>query len=109
MHKRDKEIINEFKQSLPDDVKTYVKKLIIFGSRARGNAADDSDLDIAILVIDKNPEIEKKLEDIAYAIMMQFDFNPILSLKVFDEKEFNSALENDFSFYRHVVSEGITI
>jgi len=109
MNEKDKEIISELKHRLTDDILTHLKKLIIFGSRARGEAAEDSDIDILAVVTEKSPDMEKKLEDIAYAVMWDYDFKPIISIKVTSESRFNEALAKGFSFYRHIEKEGVSV
>ena len=106
---RDKEIILAFKRRLTDYVRAFVAKLIVFGSRARGEASEDSDLDLIVLVTAKTPGIERALDDIAYRVMWEYDFKPMIALKVFTESEFNDASARGFSFYQHVLKEGILV
>ena len=54
-------------------------------------------------------EIEKRLENIAYQVMWDNDFNPIISLKVLAESRFNEALNKGYSFYRYIETEGVAI
>lgn len=109
MTDKDKALVLEFKQRLSPDVKGHLKRLIVFGSRVTGEATDDSDLDVVALVDDKSPEIERKLDDTAYKVMWDHDFRPIISLKVFSEAQFDLALNQGFSFYKHVAREGISL
>ena len=109
MDSRDRDIIIEFKGRLSDDILTHLKKIIIFGSRVKGNSAEDSDLDVIALVDEKNSNLEKKLEDIAYQVMWEHDFKPIISLKVFAEGQFYNAVQSGFAFYQHVEKEGIVL
>lgn len=109
MNKRDKQIVADFKHRIPSDLAPMVKKIIVFGSRARGEEREDSDLDLAVLVSEKNPKLERQLSDTAYQVMWDHDFQPIISLKVFAESRFNDLLARGFSFYRHVQSEGISL
>ena len=69
----------------------------------------DSDLDLVALVDEKNSEIENILDDVAYDVMWDYDFQPIISLKVFSEAHFKSAVERGFSFYRNVEKNGISL
>ena len=85
------------------------EKLILFGSRARGDFDDDSDLDILIIVKKKTSKIEKLLEDAVYSTMWDHDFKPIISLKVLTELKFKEAIAKGFSFYRNVIKEGIIL
>jgi predicted nucleotidyltransferase len=109
MDERDKALILEFKKRLPSDVESHVKRLIIFGSRAKGEATEDSDLDVIILVDERTSDIERKLEDVVYQVMWNHDFKPIISLKVFSESQFSDALKRGFSFFRHVEKEGVSV
>jgi len=109
MDERDKALILEFKRRLPSDLERHVKRLIVFGSRVRGDAVEESDLDVIALVDEKNSEIEKELDDIVYQVMWDYDFKPIISLKVFAESRFKDALDHGFSFYMHVEKEGVSV
>lgn len=109
MSNKDKQIVMEFKKRLGTDLLSHVQGIILFGSRARGDAAPDSDLDLAVLVDKKKPELEKSLEETTYQLMWDHDFDPVISLKVFEKSHFDLALQKGFSFYRHVAGEGISI
>jgi predicted nucleotidyltransferase len=102
-------LILEFKRRLPIELERRLRKLIVFGSRVKGEATEDSDLDIIALVDEKTTEIEKKLEDIAYQVMWDHDFKPMISLKVVEESQYYNALNKGFSFYRHVEKEGVSV
>jgi predicted nucleotidyltransferase len=109
MNEKDREIISELKHRLTDDILIHLKKLIVFGSRARGEAAEDSDIDILAVMTEKSPDMEKKLEDIAYEVMWDYDFKPIISIKMTSEYQFNESLARGFSFYRHIEKEGVSV
>ncbi len=109
MNEKDRELILDFKKRLPSEITSHFRHLVIFGSRARGQSSEDSDLDLLVLVDEKTPEIEKKLEDIAYAVMWDNDFKPIISLKVFSDLQYKNALNKELSFYRNIEHEGITL
>lgn len=109
MGELDKALIEELKQRLPPDVLRHIRRLILYGSRARGDAAEDSDLDLVALVDENSTELEQKLDEIAYGLMWDHDFKPIISLKVFAEERFRTAAEKGFSYYRNVEREGVTV
>lgn len=109
MDERDRALIEELKNRLSAEIAGHLRKIIIFGSRVRGEAVEGSDLDVIALVDEKTPEVEKKLEDIAYQVMWDHDFKPIISLKVFSESQFYGDSNRGFSFYRYVEKEGVTV
>jgi predicted nucleotidyltransferase len=106
---QDRKIVLELKRRLSADLQKRVIKFILYGSRARGFDEEDSDLDLVALVDEKTPEIESALDDLAYGVMWDYDFKPVISLKVFSEVRFRSSTEKGMSFYRHVEKEGISI
>ena len=109
MEERDRNLVLEFKKRLPADVIAHIRKVIAFGSRVRGQGEEDSDLDLLILVDRKTPELESKIEDIAYQVMWDHDFKPIISIKVFTEAGYLTSLKEGFSFYKAIEREGITL
>jgi predicted nucleotidyltransferase len=109
MGELDRLIVAELKGRLPAEVARHLKQMIIYGSRARGDAAEDADLDLVALVDEKTLELEAALDDIAYKVMWEHDFTPIISLKVFAEERFRASLAKGYSFYRNVERDGIVI
>lgn len=108
MSSKDKSLVIQFKERISAKIKKELVKIIIFGSRSKGKSGRHSDLDIAILVKRKTQQLEKELEDCAYGLMLEHGFNPVISLKVFGQKDFEQRYKEGFSFYRHVL-EGIVI
>lgn len=109
MSELDRALVEELKKRLPADVLRHVRQMIIYGSRARDESTEDSDLDLVALVDEKTPELESALDEIAYNVMWDHDFKPIISLKVFAEERFRSAAAQGFSYYRNVAREGIAV
>jgi predicted nucleotidyltransferase len=109
MEERDRNLVLEIKKRLPPDVMTHIRKVIAFGSRVRGQRDEDSDLDLLILVDRKAPELERKIEDIAYQVMWDHDFKPIISIKIFTEAGYLNSLKEGFSFYKTVEREGVSL
>lgn len=83
-------------------------KLILFGSRARGNETIDSDWDIMIL-IDKKKRTIQDIDDYGYPFRelgweLNADINPIIS--TFKEMQ---TKKNFIPLYNNVSNEGITL
>jgi len=50
---------------------TPVKRLIVYGSRARGKAASDSDIDLCIEGPDVTPDMRRKNSEIAWEVSLE--------------------------------------
>ncbi len=109
MIERDRDIVLELKKKLPAEVSHNIKKVIAFGSRVRGQGEEDSDLDLLILVNRKTSDLESKIEDVAYKVMWDHDFKPIISIKVFTEAHYQNFLREGFSFYKNIDREGVSL
>ena len=82
-------------------------KVVLFGSRARGDANYDSDWDVLILV-DKERITAKDFEEINYPIFdIGFQIEQYISPKLYTFKEWE---ERKFTpFYKNIEKEGIVI
>lgn len=107
MTERDRQIVSEFKGRLSGGTLARVRRVIVFGSRVRDNTPEDSDLDLMVLVDEMTPGLVDSLDEAAYSVMWEHDFRPIISLKVFTEARYKSALARGYSFYKKVEREGI--
>lgn len=89
-------------------LKKKIKKVYLFGSRARGTERPDSDYDI-LLVVNENFSLDDKdkLYDQVMAILL--DTGKLLSLKIFKSKHFKKLSSIPTPFMSHVLKEGIQI
>ncbi|GIK36386.1 MAG: nucleotidyltransferase [Chloroflexota bacterium] len=71
LKEKDRQIAHEFQRRLTKVVP--ILDLRVFGSRARGNAAPDSDLDIFIEVETLTPELRQQISEIAWEVGFEFD------------------------------------
>ena len=69
--KTDRRIVREFQRRLADVVP--VLDLRVFGSRARGDAAPDSDLDVFIEQEACTPELRQRISEIAWEVGFEMD------------------------------------
>ena len=67
----DRQIVREFQRRLADIVP--ILDLHVFGSRARGDAVPDSDLDVFIEVEAYTPELRQRISELAWEVGFETD------------------------------------
>ena len=83
----------------------FLQRLVLFGSKARGDSKRDSDIDLLAIVKDKKAE-EKIYESVAKTLSL---FNIYLSVKTFPQKEFERLTRFGTPFLKNVNKEGIVL
>lgn len=83
-------------------------ELILFGSKARGDFTDFSDLDVLILIDRKvDYEIKDKIIEIAYDIELENDI--VFGLIIENKKSWRSPRYKVMPLYKNVEREGAVI
>lgn len=68
---RDRQVVREFRRRLAEIAP--LRDLRVFGSRARGEAAPDSDLDLFIELEEATPELRARISEIAWEVGFAMD------------------------------------
>jgi len=76
-----------------------------FGSRARGTSAEDSDLDVCIVVPIINDDIDRKIMDIAWDV--GFEHDVVISTVTYSRDEFETGPCSQSPLVKVVLKEGI--
>lgn len=102
-------ILFGFTRQIKNILGSNLSKVIVYGSYARGDYHDNSDIDVMILVKLSESEIKKivsTLYDIAYDIELEKGIH--ISLVIKNEEQFEYWVDT-LPFYRNVRKEGIEI
>jgi predicted nucleotidyltransferase len=83
-------------------------EIYIFGSAARGDFKDDSDIDILVLVpFPLNNSIEEEIIDVAYDIELECDL--VLGIVVYPIEFWLSSLAQSMPLYENIKKEGVHV
>ena len=104
-----REVVYEFSQQLQVILGNKLTKVIMYGSYARGDNNDNSDVDIMVLTTLTEDEIERvetTVFDLAFDFQMEYGLD--ISVIVKNEEHFNHWL-GALPFYNNVEKEGVVL
>ncbi|MGB2841621.1 MAG: nucleotidyltransferase domain-containing protein [Halobacteriota archaeon] len=98
-----KKPVEEFVRRALEKYRGKIDKIILFGSVARGEAREDSDVDILVV---GNVSLEE-LVDISFPILLEYE--ELISAKNMNREHFDFLVREGYSFARNISKEGIII
>lgn len=96
------EIAREFVEVISSD---NIVQTILFGSVARGDDTNESDIDILIIIRSDNRQVEDMIDKMVVDFILEKE--EVISPHVMTEDHFNKT--KDYSFLKTVMAEGMVI
>lgn len=86
-----------------------IKTIVMYGSFARGDFDDESDIDFAAIVVGERQELQKKLEEVwDKASDIGLEYDAVVSPVVIPYEEF-LEYKDKLPYYRNIDKEGIIV
>jgi len=82
-----------------------ILKAIVYGSRVRGDFHENSDLDILVLIKNKNSRLRSKIIDIIYEYELMNDIS--ISVCIFSQQRWNINEKMGSLYLKSIKKEGI--
>jgi len=99
----DRRIVREFQRRLADIVP--ILDLRVFGSRVRGDAVPDSDLDVFIELEACSPELRRRISEVAWEV--GFEMDRIISTVVTTRHELEHGAMGANPLVLNIEQEGV--
>ena len=98
-------VLPAVKQRLHEALGDKVRQIILFGSRSRGDAEEDSDYDILLLVGKRTRVLEDQVDDIAYEMLDRYGV--VVTIFVFAVETFER--ETNEPLFCNIRREGVVL
>jgi predicted nucleotidyltransferase len=83
-------------------------ELILYGSRARGDAQEDSDYDLLVLV-ERGGDMDLERAIVDRLVPLEVRTGKVLTVLVYGRSQWDSALYRAMPFHKNVTREGVAI
>ena len=98
-------LIKRFVKDVKNQYENKIYQIILFGSYARGDNKEDSDIDMLIIWKGNRSKGAEKIEDIAFEYLMEEGL--YFSIKVLNVQQYNELKEKGSPFIENIEKEGV--
>ncbi len=107
LSRKERMLVHEIKNKLLDRLGGRLKYFVLFGSRARGDAEEHSDLDLAIVVENLDRSLKREILDVVADCELSYD--RAVSSLVFSDEEFEHLRQRERRLALDILQEGIPL
>jgi len=105
--KRQDEALREYVARLRRRFPDRIDRILLFGSRARGDAGADSDTDVLVILREPDRELADAVTDQAFDIMVEYSVD--IEPTIFDRHEWERVTHPPTSFAYCVLQESVPL
>ena len=99
--------LDEYRRALRTRHPGVVARMVIYGSKARGDAREDSDLDVMLVVRDGAGHLKRPLREIGYDLAATSDAVP--SILAYTQEEWDDHKRRGYPFQQAVERDGVSV
>ncbi len=101
------EALKQFVEKVKNKYDDKIERIILFGSYARGEDKEESDIDVLVLTHGDRFEMQKNISGIAVDILLKTGV--YISAKSVSTEEYDFMKKLKTGFYQNIVREGVTV
>ncbi|OGP26999.1 MAG: hypothetical protein A2X87_03890 [Deltaproteobacteria bacterium GWC2_42_51] len=99
--------IGDFKKGVSHGLGENLKRLRLFGSKARGDYERESDLDVLVLVSERSYKIDRQITDVSADVMCEYLVR--VSPFILTEEQYNMLKSLERRIIRDIEEEGVDL
>ena len=105
----DRLILNDLRDQILADLPGAVRRVVLYGSRARGDFDASSDLDVLVVLNECNPAVLELARAARYEVMQRWQFEPLISLLLLSEQDWQDLSKHSAGLKHNIEREGLTL
>ncbi len=102
-------ILSDLRDQLLADLPGTVRRVVVYGSRARNDYNFASDLDVLVVLNECNAAILERARDARYRVMQRWQFEPLISLLLLSEQDWQQLSKHSAGLKHNIEREGLTV
>ena len=99
--------LDGYRQALRDQFADAVEQVLIYGSKARGDAGPDSDVDVLLIVRDEADAMKRRMRGLGHLLAAATDVVP--SIMAYTRGEWDQRKRSRSPFRRNVERDGVRV
>ena len=107
LHPEERIWLDEYRKALLDQQPDAIKQMLLYGSKARGGAHEESDLDILLIVKNEAANLKRVLRRIGYRLSATSYAVP--SILAYTEEEWEQRKRIGSAFCKTVEREAVNV
>lgn len=107
LHPEEQAWLDKYREALKREHADSVRRLVVYGSKARGDSHDESDVDLLLIVHDTASDMKKALRRIGHDLAAATPVAP--SIMAYTEREWNTLEELRSPYRAAVERDGVTV
>jgi predicted nucleotidyltransferase len=104
---RERQVAIEFVERVRQRFDGQLVSAVLFGSRARGEAEPDSDMDVLVVMSSADPEVRKEIRYLAVEVWLEHGI--YLSTRVWSQAHWRKLEELQTLLYQNIRRDGINL
>ena len=107
LHPEEQIWLDEYRKALNERHPGTVLRMVIYGSKARGDAREDSDLDVLVVVRDEATVLKRPLRRIGYDLAAASRAVP--SIMAYTQEEWGRLKDLKSAYRESIERDGVTV
>jgi predicted nucleotidyltransferase len=101
--------INDLRDRLLARLPGRIERIIVYGSYARAEAGDESDVDILVVVDENSPKLVETARAARYEVMERYQYHPLLSLLLLTNEDWQRLAKYSAGLKQNIQNEGVIV